>query len=510
MKALAKEPDARYSEALQLQVALEQWLVSHQHSANPAELSAFLHKVYADRLAREARSGGIVVEEDPPLTGQRTAVEGHRRSGLNPSVSSSRDVTRADRGELVAAAEEAVEATDRSPPRPSRVNRSIDKSLDVRREPETPDRQRAERRPSNPRQQAEPARQEPVRPPVEPARPQVEPARLPVEPRRQAFAEMPTEALDASSIEAASLITGTTQAPRRDRARRRWVKAVTVAASAVLAALLLWLSLRPESPPSLATARLETVPSGARVMFDGKLLPDITPLTLPSVPAGAYAVVVTREGYQELRATVAIPPSGTVTLGTMNLMAVRSSKEPPAAGVRPPPVTPPPSVPGPASVQLTLETEPAQATIFVNGEERGLAPQVVQVRADQELDVKVSAPQYRALSRKLKVGMGPAQVERIVLEPLPKTPPIATIKQTRVVEPPKPAPEQPKAMVRFAVTPWAEVTCGGRNLGTTPFEAVSLPVGVYQCKFYNPDLARTLTQRVEVKATGMNKVVVKF
>jgi serine/threonine-protein kinase len=65
-------------------------------------------------------------------------------------------------------------------------------------------------------------------------------------------------------------------------------------------------------------------------------------------------------------------------------------------------------------------------------------------------------------------------------------------------------------MVRFAVTPWAEVTCGGRNLGTTPFEAVSLPVGVYQCKFYNPDLGRTLTQKVEVKANGMNKVVVKF
>jgi serine/threonine-protein kinase len=126
--------------------------------------------------------------------------------------------------------------------------------------------------------------------------------------------------------------------------------------------------------------------------------------------------------------------------------------------------------------------------------------------------VKVSAPQYRALAKKLKVGQGPAQVERLVLEPLLKTSPspVAPIKQTRGVEPPKPPVEQAKALVRFAVTPWAEVTCGGRNLGTTPFEAVSLPVGVYQCKFYNPDLARTLTQRIEVKATSMNKVVVKF
>jgi hypothetical protein len=134
---------------------------------------------------------------------------------------------------------------------------------------------------------------------------------------------------------------------------------------------------------------------------------------------------------------------------------------------------------------------------------------VVEAKAEEALEVKVSAPQYRALSKKVKVGAGPEQVERLVLEPLPKPAPVATIKQSRVVEPVKP-PEPVKALVRFAVTPWAEVTCGGRNLGTTPFEAVPLPVGVYQCRFSNPELGRTITQKVEVKPTGMNKVVVKF
>jgi serine/threonine-protein kinase len=189
----------------------------------------------------------------------------------------------------------------------------------------------------------------------------------------------------------------------------------------------------------------------------------------------------------------------------------------PAPGVPEPVVAQPPqpvetAPQAPAQVQLTLETEPAQATIRVDGQERGRGPLVVALKAEQEVEVVVSAPQHRTLSRKLKVGAGPAQRERFTLEPVPRPPPTqpSPIKNTRVDPTPKPPPEPPKAMVRFAVTPWAEVSCGGRNLGTTPFEAVALPVGVYQCRFHNPDLGRTLTQRVEVKATGLNKVVVKF
>ncbi|WP_224361790.1 serine/threonine-protein kinase [Hyalangium versicolor] len=497
MKALAKDPDVRYSEALQLQVALEQWLIAHQFSANPKELSAFLHKVYADRLASEARAGGIVVEEDPPLTGQRTAVEGHRRSGGNhPSVAprkESKDVTRADRGELISAAAAEIELTDPSPSGPLRTSRS---GGDSRREVES-ERNRVERRPA------------PSRPPV------------PSETLRQGFAELPTEALNGALLDrklmpdGGSLVTGTTQAPRRVRAQRRLIAIASAVGAALLVGLMLWFLLQPSVPPPPATVRLETVPPGAKILFEGKPLPGVTPLTLPTMVAGTYQVVATRDGYQELHATVAIPVTGSVKLEALNLIPMPArNPSPPVA--KPQPVTPqpkpPPPVPpaAPALVKLTVETEPAQATIFVNGQERGVAPQVVEAKAEEEVEVKASAPQYRAVSKKVKLGTGPSQLERLVLEPLPKTAPTPPIKQTRVVEPPKPAPEAPKALVRFAVTPWAEVTCNGRSLGTTPFEAVSLPTGVYQCKFYNPDLGRTLSQKIEVKASVVNKVVVKF
>jgi serine/threonine-protein kinase len=298
---------------------------------------------------------------------------------------------------------------------------------------------------------------------------------------------------------------------------RRWIAVIAATVSAVLVAFLLWMYLKPQVPPPPAAVRLETVPAGAKVAFEGKVLPGVTPLLLPAVAAGSYPVTVTREGYQELRSTVEVPATGTVTLEALRLVQAPPPvkepsppvRDPPVAVKDPLPVVPPP--PAPVQVQLTLETQPAQATIRVDGQERGPGPLVVAVKAEQELEVTVSAPQHRSLSRKLKVGTGPAQLERFTLEPLPKQAPVnPPIKQARVDPPPKPPPEAPRAMVRFAVTPWAEVSCGGRNLGTTPFEAVALPVGVYQCRFHNPDLGRTLTQRVEVKAAGMNKVVVKF
>ncbi|HZH78938.1 MAG TPA: serine/threonine-protein kinase, partial [Archangium sp.] len=113
MKALSREPATRYAEALQLQAALERYLADHEYAASPADLAAFMRQVYADRLAREARAGTVVVDEDPPLTGQRTAVEGQRRPSLTPSTPASKEVTRAERGEPVPVAAKEVTRPDR-------------------------------------------------------------------------------------------------------------------------------------------------------------------------------------------------------------------------------------------------------------------------------------------------------------------------------------------------------------------------------------------------------------
>jgi serine/threonine-protein kinase len=487
LKALAKEPDQRYSEALELQNALEEWMGPEQLATAPGELSAFMREVYAERIAREARSGSIVVEDEPPTTGQRTAVGGHRRSGTHPPPVSSKEVTRADRGgePAGATAEEAAEATDpTAQQRPMRQGRSSDirRELEAERQrPERPERAERSERPERPERQVSGSR----------------PAMAAAAPLRPDFAELPTQALDEPSL--ALSMTGTTQAPRRQRVRRRWTAVVAASLAALVAVLALWFVLKPEPAPPPAQVRLDTVPPGAKVVFEGRALPGVTPMTLPAMPAGTYQVVVSREGYEEVRASVAVPVTGTLALAPLSLKPVPPKEPPPQ--VKPPEVKPPPP-PEAAFVKLTLETQPVPATIFVDGKERGLSPQVVEAKAEQELEVKVTAPQYRALEQKVKVKAGPAQVEVLKLEPIAKAAPKPP--------PPPPEPATPKALVRFAVTPWADVTCNGRNLGTTPFPDVSLPVGTYQCKFHNPEMGRTISRSIEVRATSLNTVKVKF
>ncbi|MHB8872884.1 MAG: protein kinase domain-containing protein [Myxococcaceae bacterium] len=63
MKALTKSPDDRYQEAVGLQMALEDWLLSHQLPSSPVHLASFMSEIYADRLAREAQEGKVLVED---------------------------------------------------------------------------------------------------------------------------------------------------------------------------------------------------------------------------------------------------------------------------------------------------------------------------------------------------------------------------------------------------------------------------------------------------------------
>ncbi len=66
LKALAKDPAARYAGAQELRLALEEWLIEGRRSASTAHLSEFLKVIYADRLEREA--GEATAEFPTPVT----------------------------------------------------------------------------------------------------------------------------------------------------------------------------------------------------------------------------------------------------------------------------------------------------------------------------------------------------------------------------------------------------------------------------------------------------------
>ncbi|EPX63233.1 serine/threonine-protein kinase Pkn6 [Cystobacter fuscus DSM 2262] len=180
----------------------------------------------------------------------------------------------------------------------------------------------------------------------------------------------------------------------------------------------------------------------------------------------------------------------------------------------PVPTEPTPAEPTPARpalVQVTLKATPAQAALTVDGTRYDKSPVVVSATPGQELLVLARAPRYQELSRKVTVGQGPSQEESLRLEPLPEPRKPESRKPDSRVSPQVERAPVGKGTVRFAVTPWAEVTCGGRNLGSTPLGGdVSFNAGVYECRFWNPDLKESRTERVEVKPNRHTTVVVKF
>jgi len=491
MKALARKPEDRYGEALQLQLALEDWLVSHQLPSSSAHLAAFMQELYAERLAEEARLGEVLVEDDsmapPPSRKAETHVE-PRRSAPPLPPRSSEDDAGAMTEPLAMADLVGMGMAGRPPKRPST---------------RTP-------RPSEGRGGSEREGR------VSSERKSLESRRSPESRKLESVSE-PRGTSDRSGRQSRGRQPTPPPAPARKKGR-----GVVVGLLAVLAGLGLslggWWLLQPaaavappQAPVKRASVKLVTEPPGAAVVFEGKSLPGATPLTLPAVPAGRYPVVVLLDGYQELQTTVEIPATGTVTLEPLRLV--------------PRAVPPPPVEPRPATVRVTLETEPAHVELVVDGQARGKAPVELEAKAGQELSVRADAPNYRSLTRKVQVKDAPTQVERLVLEAQAVPPPVVERpKPPQVKERPKPPPETTRPVVetesaesrlgtvRFTVTPltvWAEVSCNGRVLGSTPFRDVKLPAGMYDCKFSNPELG-TRTQRVEVKPNVHNKVVVKF
>ncbi len=111
LKALAKNPDDRYPDAEGLRAGLEEFLLQNKLPSSSVQLAAFMKEIYAERLAREAAEGHVVVDE---VDKSRQADEAMKAtpsvrapskatgSGVKPAAaradqSDDPDVTRADR-----------------------------------------------------------------------------------------------------------------------------------------------------------------------------------------------------------------------------------------------------------------------------------------------------------------------------------------------------------------------------------------------------------------------------
>ncbi|WP_147447367.1 protein kinase [Corallococcus sp. CA054B] len=242
----------------------------------------------------------------------------------------------------------------------------------------------------------------------------------------------------------------------------------------VLVAILVGVGIVWSLGPGASGVHVESEPEGARVVFEDRVLPERTPLTLPTVKPGRYWVVLIKEGYRELRTQVVIPPSGRLDVGPLKLVPLPPSgkpgAEPPAAAPPPPAATPEPGV-GPSGVAGPHEPD-------------ARTPEVKQ--AQESPGAQAPAPVVKAPVASAATVVPAAEVREAA----------------RAAE--------RSASVSFVVTPRAEVSCNGRKLGETPLPPVKLGVGLYDCMFTSPELKRTVSRRIEVRPIDLNVVTVKF
>ena len=517
LKALGKDTSERYQEAVQLQHALEDWLSARQLSASSADLSAFMKFVFAERLAEEARAGEVSGEDlDPGGSRQESPP---RRTGLRPALpprppplSPEDDATAALRPRPAARTGRFELEPERPAPRLTGQRRAVD--------------------PERPSRTGMGVLSPPQSPPVEEDAPTVDaraPARVtltdvklggaaaaPTDPRGAPRPGMGTGRFDLGApgrpVDDEDAPTVDARAGSRSHVRGGHVveeDAPTIAMpelarpSRVVIPLAEGEPLEEDAPTlSLGMARAAKRPSEAAAASSKVWLYVGLGLLLVAVAVVLYAAWTPR-------APVPVPlapePAAPVS-GEAVAPAVTPTELPP------PPVVPQPPVEAtPAPVRLRIETQPADAAVLVDGQRQAGSPVVLDTAVGKQVAVRVEAERYQAQTRTVTVGEDAEQVARFVLEPAPRpvAAPVAAVARERPARP-EPRQEARLARVRFVVHPWAEVTCGGKRLGETPFEAVELRVGTYDCRFVNSDLKKTLSRRIEVKPIDINVVSVKF
>jgi serine/threonine protein kinase len=135
-------------------------------------------------------------------------------------------------------------------------------------------------------------------------------------------------------------------------ARKRWftyIVAGLIAISVAAAATFLIIRSTRETAPTVGSVRVESIPSGAEVVFDDVRLAGTTPLNIPSVPVNTrHTIKVELKRHERYTETVDVPSRG----GEVTIKAVLN----------------------PLTGKLIILSQPEGAEVWINGEVRGRTP----------------------------------------------------------------------------------------------------------------------------------------
>ncbi|MBI5549581.1 MAG: PEGA domain-containing protein [Deltaproteobacteria bacterium] len=349
LKATAKEPQQRFGDLHELQMALEEWLLATRQASSPSHLAAYMAELYAERLSRERAEGMPVFGEAAEPSGsadnrRRSSSRNERRRGGPPSAASK-------------------PGAPASETRAGRVS-SRSGSLAVRKVG--------------------------LEPAAQPSR-EGRGGRTPIE----------------------SAITGSSVSRLVRRLSGRKKAAFGMAAMTALlgaAAVFLYqtqvlsttsrpfgqehpqpVEPRPDEPlvqVPLGALSISSVPPGAGIFLDAKPLGEQTPTTVEGVALGEHRIRLDLKGYRQAIKAVRVERDGE-TVG-VELELIKDE--------------------APALALLTVESNPAGAEVMVDGRTVGRSPLTVELPAKGTAEVEVVRDGYLSKKQTVTLGDGPQKV----------------------------------------------------------------------------------------------------
>ena len=288
---------------------------------------------------------------------------------------------------------------------------------------------------------------------------------------------------------------------------RNWFIAAAVVAILGTGGYLGFKNFRPVAPPAMSTLAVQSNPPGVPIFVDG-IERGMTPARVSLTP-GSHILELRGRGVPRV-----IPV--TLTAGA-ELSQYLEFLEAPSTG------------------QISIQSEPAGATVTVDGVQRGVSPLtvaeltpgehqvvlqgqgtssthkvVVQAGATASLIAPMSAPTPAAtggwLAVKIPVTveirergnlLGTSETDRLMLSAgrheLEFVNPALSYRATRTVQitagkiTPVPL-ELPRGVIHINATPWAEVFIDGQRVGETPIGNLTVSIGAHEILFRHPQL----------------------
>jgi hypothetical protein len=240
-----------------------------------------------------------------------------------------------------------------------------------------------------------------------------------------------------------------------------------------------------------------------KVYLDSTEVATDTPFLARDMTPGVHTLRVERPGYEEVEKRFEL------ALGTRMVMELSLRKV-----QEPPPDKPPGSIvpPGPTGGEkppvktelgvLIVDSDPAGATVFLNGKKVGRTPlRLTDVKPQEKAKVHITQKGYRSGSKTLEIKPGEEHEVRLVLA-----------KAGTVRKPPRPA-DTAKASYGYLVAntrPWSKVYVDGKYTGREtpipPDKKLRLTVGKHKVVFETPGGKRYAFE-IEVETEKVLKLI---